>query len=160
MNTPFRLRPYADDDYAAVANVYRDAVEALTRSAYNEQQVRMWASYPASGTDFEERLARGGVIVADAESVVVAFGQLEPSDHVAFLYCKGAFARRGLASAIYAKMEARAEAAGAKELRTEASRISRVFFERHGFAVTEVEQSVRLGVTFERFRMRKELGGL
>ncbi|ATC65907.1 GNAT family N-acetyltransferase [Nibricoccus aquaticus] len=118
----------------------------------------MWASYPASGGDFEERLARGGVIVAEVGGAVVAFGQLEPVDHVAFLYCQGAFARRGLASAIYAEMEMRARAAGAKELRTEASRISRLFFERQGFAVTEVEQSVRLGVTFERFKMRKVLG--
>ena len=120
----------------------------------------MWASYPASGTDFEARLARGGVIVADVEGLVVAFGQLEPADHVAFLYCKGAFARRGLASAIYAEVEARARADGAIELRTEASRISRGFFERQGFAVTEVEQVERGGFTFERFKMRKALGGL
>jgi putative acetyltransferase len=98
---PFRLRPYIDSDYAAVAEVYRDSVETLTRSAYGEEQVRMWASYPASGEDFRERLARGGVILAEAAREVAAFGQLEPLDHVAFLYCKGAFARRGLASEIY-----------------------------------------------------------
>ena len=158
MNATFRLRPYTGDDYAAVAEVYRDAVETLTRSVYNEEQVRMWASYPSDGNDFRERLARGGVIVAEAGGKIVAFGQLEPVDHVAFLYCKGAFARRGLASAIYAEMEGLAKLAGARELRTEASRISRGFFERQGFAVAEIEQSVRLGVSFERFKMRKALG--
>jgi putative acetyltransferase len=158
MNAPYRLRSYAADDYSAVAEVYRDAVETLTRSAYSEEQVRIWASYPSDGDDFRGRLARGGVVVAEIAGEVAAFGQLEPADHVAFLYCKGAFARRGLASAIYSEMEAQARAEGAKELRTEASRISRVFFERQGFAVTEVEQSVRLGVTFERFKMWKALG--
>ena len=158
MNTTFRLRTYAGDDYVAVAEVYRDAVETLARSAYSGEQVRMWASYPGGRGDFEERLARGGVIVAEIAGEVVAFGQLEPSDHVAFLYCKGAFARRGLASAIYAELETQAKAAEAKELTTEASRISRGFFEKQGFTVTEVEQAVRLGVEFERFKMRKALG--
>jgi putative acetyltransferase len=152
------IRSYTPSDYAAVADVYRDAVETLAGSVYNEEQIRMWASYSASGSDFQERLARGGVIVADVEENVAAFGQLEPADHVAFLYCKGAFARCGLASAIYAQIEVRAREAGATELRTEASRVSRVFFERKGFALTAVEQSVRLGVTFERFKMRKTLG--
>jgi putative acetyltransferase len=157
MKAPYHLRPYVVEDYEAVAEVYRDAVETLTGSMYSKEQVVMWASYPTSGEDFRERLARGGVTVALVDQAVAAFGQLEPHDHIAFLYCKGAFARRGLASAIYAEMEARAESAGANALRTEASRISRVFFERHGFVVTEVEQSVRLGVTFERFRMQKIL---
>lgn len=159
MRLPFRLRPYAADDYAAVAEVYRDAVETLTHSAYSEEQVRTWASCPANGYDFRERLARGGVIVAEVAGEVAAFGQLEPADHVAFLYCKGGFARRGLASAIYAEMERQAKIAGAPELRTEASRISRVFFEQQGFSVTEAEQSVRLGVRFERFKMLKALNG-
>jgi putative acetyltransferase len=159
MKTPFLLRPYMNDDYAAVAEVYRDAVETLTRSAYNDEQVRMWASYPGSGDDFRQRLARGGVVVAELAGAVAAFGQLEPEDHVAFLYCKGAFARRGLASAIYAELEERALAEGAGELRTEASRVSRGFFARQGFAVVEVEHVDRAGVTFARFKMRKQLGG-
>ena len=132
-------------------------METQTRSAYSEEQVLMWASYPASGEDFRERLARGGVLVTKVAGEVVAFGQLEPADHVAFLYCKGAFARRGLASALYAQMEAQARAAGVVSMHTEASRISRAFFEKHGFSVAEVERVVRLGVEFERFKMRKML---
>jgi hypothetical protein len=73
------------------------------------------------------------------------------------LYCKGAFSRRALASQIYLRLEERARASGAKKLRTEASRISRVLFERKGFVVDEVEQAVRLGLTFERFKMSKQL---
>lgn len=151
------IRPYVESDYAAVADVYRDAVESLARVAYTEEQVRMWASFPSSSNDFRQRLNRGDVLVAEEVGIVVAFGQLEPEDHVAFLYCRGAYARRGLASAIYARLETCARAKGVVNLWTEASRISRAFFVQQGFNVTEIEQVVRLGVQFERFKMVKIL---
>jgi putative acetyltransferase len=157
MDAVFHIRAYVDDDFDAVAEVYRNAVETLARSAYTDEQVRMWASYPDDGDDFRMRLGRGGVVVAKVEREIAAFGQLEPDDHVAFLYCKGAFARRGLATEIYFRMEARARLASVPVLRTEASRVSRGFFEGKDFAVDEVENSVRGGVTFERFKMTKRL---
>jgi len=157
MSVDATIRDYAESDYAAVADVYRDAVMTQARTAYTNEQVTMWASYPEGGDDFRRRLARGGVVVAEVAGVLAAFGQLEPGDHVAFLYCQGAYARRGLSSAIYAELEKRARAAGVASVHTEASRISRPFFEKHGFSVLEVEQAVRGDVIFERFKMRKGL---
>ncbi len=44
-------------------------------------------------------------------------------------------------------------------IHTEASRISRPFFEKQGYTLVEIERVDRFGVEFERFRMRKGLGG-
>jgi len=152
------LRPVAAGDLDALAKIYREAVIAIGPQAYDAEQVRVWALYPDSMDEFRERLSRGFTLVAEAgANGPVAFGQLDPEDHVAFLYCAPSSTRRGIASAIYQRLEAHAMAQGQPELTTDASRISRPFFAKHGFEVTAVEHAVRLGVEFERFRMHKAL---
>lgn len=152
------LRPFAPDDLDALAKIYREAVIAIGPQAYDAEQVRVWALYPDSMDEFRQRLSRGFTVVAEAGAAApVAFGQLDPADHVAFLYCAPSHARRGVASAIYQRLEAHATDQGQSELTTDASRISRPFFAKHGFEVIAVEHAVRLGVEFERFRMRKML---
>jgi len=152
-----KLRPYDKSDAEDLAHVYRDAANFIGRQAYNADQVRVWSLYPDDIEEFRDRLARGLTLVAEADNVVVAFGQLDPGDHVAFIYCASANARRGIASAIYDRLEAHAIAKGILTLTTDASRISRPFFEKKGFTVTAIEHSLRLGVLFERFRMSKPL---
>jgi len=60
------------------------------------------------------------------------------------------YARRGIGAAIYARLEARARERGGAAIHTEASRISRPFFAKHGYELIEVEHVVRFGVEFER----------
>ncbi len=151
------IRPYSEDDYEAVATVYRDAVEAQAPAGYSEAQIRLWASYPNGGDEFRALLAQGGALVCEVDGKVVAFGQLAPSHHIPFLYCNPRHTRRGLASAIYAKLEQAARAAGAARISTEASHIGRLFFEQQGFMVVQAEKLVRLGVAFERFKLEKPL---
>lgn len=151
------IRPYEKSDAEALAWVYRDAAQTIGRDAYNEEQVRVWALYPDEIEEFRARLARGMTLVAEVDHVPVAFGQLEPVDHVAFLYCASAHARRGIGSALYDRMEQQARAGGVTLLTTDASRISRPLFQKKGFVVSEVERALRLGVEFERFKMTKQL---
>jgi putative acetyltransferase len=151
------LRAYIPSDAEALAGIYRDAVRGIGSQAYTQEQVAAWALYPDDMEEFRIRMSRGLTLVAEEEGREIAFGQLEPDDHLAFLYCSAANARRGIASAIYSALETRACAKGVPEIRTEASRISRPFFEKKGYTVFEVEQVVRSGVEFERFRMRKKV---
>ena len=48
-------------------------------------------------------------------------------------------------------------AKGVTEIHTEASRISRPFFEKHGYFLVEIEHVIRFDVEFERFRMTKKI---
>lgn len=149
------LRSFDAQDAEALAEVYRDAVRTIGPQAYTLRQVEVWALYPDDIEEFRTRLSRGFTRVAEVEGRMVAFGSLEPCDHLAYLYCAGRYSRTGIGSAIYRELEAKAFQAGAAAIRTEASRISRPFFEKHGYKVVEVERAVRLGVEFERFRMVK-----
>ena len=100
-------------------------------------------------------MSGGLTLLAEVEDRIVAFGQLEPDDHLALLYCRGSASRRGFCSQIYRTLETYAFSKGVQDILTEASRISRPFFEKHGFLVREVEHAVHRGVQFERFRMTK-----
>lgn len=153
------LRAFVPGDVEALAGVYRDAVIGLGPQAYLPEQVAAWASYPEDIGEFGGRLSRGVTLVAELDGRIVAFGQLEPEDHLAFLYCSTACARRGIATHIHSALENRAREAGSAAIRTEASRISRPFFEKRGYVVLGSERVTRSGVEIERFRMRKELRG-
>ncbi|MGF1678853.1 MAG: GNAT family N-acetyltransferase [Candidatus Methylacidiphilales bacterium] len=150
------LRNYTPHDAERLAAVYRDAVRSIGPQAYSPHQVEVWAAYPEDIEEFRGRLSRGHTLVAEIDGEVVAFGQIEPSDHIAFLYCVGRESRKGICSEILHVLEQYAHSHGVSELDTDASRISRPFFEKHGFCVIEVEHVVRLGVNFERFRMKKK----
>lgn len=149
------LRSFKPSDAEALAGVYRDAVRTIGPQAYTDQQVEAWALYPDDMEEFRARLSRGLTLIADVDGRIAAFGQLEPDDHLAFIYCAGSYCRKGIASEIYRTLEAHAFQKGVRSIHTEASRISRPFFLRHGYIVTEVEKAVRFGVEFERFRMTK-----
>ncbi len=151
------LRPYTSNDTEALAAIYRDAVFGLGIASYTSEQVAVWASFPDEAASFRELLSRGFALVAEVDGAPAAFCHLHPSDHVSLLYTATRHARRGLATAVYLGVEAHARAQGQQILTTDASRISRPFFEHHGFVVRRTEQTIRQGVAFERYQMEKRL---
>ncbi len=151
------FRPGGSADADALAEIYRDAVRTTGAEFYDPEQIAVWAEFPATMEDFPAELDRGVTLVAEADGVPVAFGQLDPWDRIAFLYCRGSHGRQGICTRIYRELQHAAAAAGTSHLLTEASRASRPLFERLGFRVTKREEVERNGTLFERFRMRKEL---
>jgi len=153
------LREYRPADADALAEVYRDAVLVLGPHAYTEDQIRVWAMHPEDTEEFRHSLSAGVTLCALVDDEPVAFGQLNPVNHLAYLYCASNHARRGFASRILRKLEAHARAEGVATLELEASCVARPFFEHHGYRVVEDERVIRHGVEFLRFKMRKDFSG-
>lgn len=149
------IRKIRAQDTEALGDVYRDAVRSLGPLAYSREQVEVWATWPDDVAKFTDRVSRGLTLVAEVDHRILAFGQLEPEDHLALIFCRGSASRQGLCSQIYRALEAHAFSVGVEEIRTEASRIGRPFFEKHGFLLREVELWLHRGIQFERFRMAK-----
>jgi putative acetyltransferase len=149
------LRSFKPEDAEALAAICRDAVRVIGPQAYTAPQVDAWARYPEDMAEFRARMSRGLTLIAEEKGEPVAFGQLDPDDHLAFLYCRGSRCRAGIGSAIYDVLEAHAESKGVVAIHTEASRISRAFFEKKGYVLVEIERVIRSNVEFERFRMTK-----
>lgn len=151
------IRPFTPSDTEALATLYRDAVLGLGPAAYTPEQVAAWASFAEDREAFAELLGKGYTLVAEVAGTPAAFCQLHPDDHVSLLYTGIRFARRGLATAVYGGIEARARERGQTVLTTDASKLSRPFFEKQGFIVQRSEQTIRQGVAITRYQMRKLL---
>ena len=151
------LREFCDRDVEAVARVFRDAVLITGLQGYSPAQVDAWARATDDRREFAARLKRGVTLVAEVGGSIVAFGQLDAIDHLDMIYCQPTLGRRGISSAIYAELERRARKRVVKAIHAEASKVSRSFFEKHGYSVIEVERVVRFGSEFERFKMQKSL---
>jgi putative acetyltransferase len=152
-----RIRHCQAADAEALAAIYRDAACNLGRQGYTEEQTAVWARHPDDLERFRATLGEGLTLCAEVDQAPVAFGQLHPPDHIAYLYCHSAHARRGYAAGILARLEDHAASRGVATLRVEASRVARPFFERAGYCVIAEERPVRHGVEFVRYRMAKQL---
>lgn len=154
-STSVKIRPFQISDTDAVVKVYRDAIRRFGRSKYTPEQIAAWTQYPTDEQEFGLRLAKGYTLVAEEDSQVHAFGQLEPRDCFAFLYTSGCSKTKCLGSLIYDALEKQAYADGVIDVYAEVSRLGRLFCERRGFSVYETIHLTHFGVEFEWYRMKK-----
>jgi len=151
------IRRYTPDDAREITDLYRKSVREIAIEKYTQEEVEAWASYADEVEEIRHRLAEGLTLVAESGSSIVAFGQLKPLDHIAFLYTLKEFSRRGIAATIYYRLEEHAVMKGAERLTTDASRISKPLFEKLGFVPECPVVEKRKGVELECFKMKKEL---
>jgi putative acetyltransferase len=144
-------------DAPALATLFRAAVTTLAGSHYDASQRAAWAAGADDLADFDARLARGVTLVAWCDGAAAAFGQLFPADHVEMLYVGPAWSRRGLATALIARLEAIARESCSSVLSVDASALARPVFERAGFSLIAAEWVVRDGVSLPRFHLCKPL---
>jgi len=153
----FRIRRYRGGDAEALTKLYRESVLEIGIEQYTREQVEVWASYADELEEIRHRLADGITLVAEADDRPVGFGQLNPVSHVSFLYTSKDYPRKGVAGAIYKRLEEFAAAQNVSKLDTRASRISRSFFEKMGFRLVSPVIDTRNSIEIECFIMEKVL---
>lgn len=160
------IRLFQDENLLDAIAIFRDAVWNIASKDYTDEQCRAWAGdRQANSSTVEERqrfqhmLSRGMTLVAEDQQGAVAFGQLDPADHINLLYCCARGKGQGFATQILTALEAEAVRQQVEALHTEASLTARGFFEKQGYIVIEQEEVTRRGVQLSRFKMRKLLNG-
>jgi GNAT superfamily N-acetyltransferase len=153
------LRRLLPADVDAVLEVYRDAVITQASGLYSARQIAAWAGHAAHDPGVREALLRGHGLVSHAglPERIEAFALLDPPCRLSLLYCRGNASRQGHGRALVQALEAQARAAGCRQLRTEASRLSRPLLERLGWQVEAEERVLFAGVHFGRWRMIRDL---
>jgi putative acetyltransferase len=141
----------------ALALIYREAVLQLGRRRYDAEQCRAWAAGADDTDAFARQLCTGMTLCIEVAGTPVAFGQLNPVDHIALLYSHPAHTGNGYASTILAALEKSAREQGVCRLSVNASLVAQPFFSRHGFLYVKQESVTRDGVTLSRYRMEKTL---
>jgi putative acetyltransferase len=157
MPPSLRLRTYHADDLTALVALFQASVNQLTTAHYDAAQRLAWAPEVADLTAWQTRFASLELLIADDARTITGFIGFSLEGHIDLLYCAPAYARQGVASALYAAAEQRLRAAGVRELFTEASLVAQAFFARQGFSVQQAQTVTRGAVTLPRMLMRKTL---
>lgn len=150
------LRMYREADTEGLMAVFTSSVHALAAAQYDAEQREAWAPEPPNVDEWRHRFRGLHTIVAEKDGSYLGFISYEPNGHIDLLYTAPGAARRGVASALLRQAAAQLSTAGSvTELFTEASLVAAPFFLRHGFEITEEQNVVRRGVSFQRFAMRR-----
>lgn len=150
-----QLRPFQATDTGALVKIYRDTVRRIGPDFYTAKQVEAWAVYPVDVEDFARRLSSGYTLVAEEDGRIQSFAQLDPLDFISFIYTSADVVRRGIGTRLCDALEDHAFTKGATMIRTEASRIAKLFFLKRGYRVNRILNLTHFGVDFEWYCMAK-----
>ncbi|MFN0263040.1 GNAT family N-acetyltransferase [Tepidamorphus sp. 3E244] len=156
MSASFTLRRYVEADLDAVLRVFRDSVGTLAAEHYDADQRAAWQSAADDGAAFGARFDGLSMLVAERDGEIVGFAG-RAGNLIDFLFVAPQAARTGIASALYAALEAEALDAGEDMLTTEASHAARSFFEGQGFTFVRENRRERNGVVLTNNTMTKPL---
>jgi len=153
-----RIRPYEVTDARLLAELLQRSVLELGPRHYTPAQVRAWASV-LPGPDRVHRLAeaRMTLVAVDPREQPLAYGDLEASGHLDFLYCAPEAAGTGVARALYEALEAHARSTRLVRVFTEASAGAQGLFVRSGFRTIVRRELSIAGVSIHNFAMEKLL---
>jgi putative acetyltransferase len=153
------IRQYRETDAVAVAAIFVQAVTLTGLRGYSAEQVAAWASGDRSPAATHARCSDGRLVLVavDNEDTPIAFIDLEDDGHIDMLFCAPQHGGRGLASALYARLEAAALSRRMKRLFVEASEIAKPFFASRGFALIRRKDFEVDGVPIHNYAMEKHL---
>ena len=153
------IRALTPADHSELLDIYGDAVSSQAPALYSDRQVAAWLSQVGAPGSLATALHQGSGLVSCRESgEIEAFAVMEPVDRLSLLYCRGRSARQGHATRLLHRLEALAASQNLRQLRTEASQLSRPLLLRRGWRVAWVEALLIDGTLFRRYRMTKSLG--
>lgn len=154
---PRSFRAAVPEDAPVLAALFHAAVHALPDALYGPAAREAWAPTPPDAEAFARRIRRAPPLLALEDGQPVGFMTLEPDGHLDLAYVHPDHQRRGVASALHARLLEDARRAGLARVHTEASRAARPFFEARGWVARGVEAVERAGVPLERWRMDQRL---
>ena len=151
------IREFTVEDVPATARVFFDAVRLGTASYYDQSQREAWAPRVPNNEEWSARLRDQRVFVAEQDGEVAGFVSLTVSGLIDLAFVSPRFARRGVGTSLYHRIEDTALELGVSLLRAEASSAAKPFFERLGWAVVREQTKSLNGVNLASFLMTKDL---
>ncbi len=151
------VRELVDGDVSATAQIFFDAVRFGAAEYYDERQRMAWAEKVPGTDEWRERLQSQFSFVAQLNTRPVGFMTMDGDGHIDLAFVVPDLIGKGVARALYERVEAEALRRGIGRLDTEASYLAQRFFKRQGWSVIR-QQSVVMGhVSLTNFVMEKHL---
>ncbi len=151
------LREGHHDDFKEIRHLFIETVSGINSADYDNQQIAVWISSIKNEAQWNEKMKKQFILVAQYENKLVGFISLEIGNHIDLLYVHKDFQRQGIAKSLYTEIEKNAKAKGQKSLTSEVSITAKPFFEQVGFKVMKKQIVTRERVELVNFKMIKEL---
>jgi putative acetyltransferase len=152
------LRQFDPSDLESIVQLFGAVVHSVGAKYYNAEQVNAWA--PKDNVDKDgwlRSLSEHMTYVVEVDGNIVGFGDMNHSGYIDRLFVHKNYQGKGVALALFRKLEEEAKKLGLSELTTEASIVAKPVAERLGFEVIEEQRKIYRGVEFINYRMRKQL---
>ena len=146
-------------DIPEISRLYFNTVRRVNARDYTEEQLRAWVPTIPPAAFWTERFKTRKVFVAEQNSEIRGFAEFENSGHVDCFYVHHQYQRRGVGSALFARIEEEARRIGVRRLHAEVSLTARPFFEAKGFVVLESRNTLFRDVDFQLYLMEKYVAG-
>jgi molybdopterin-guanine dinucleotide biosynthesis protein A len=152
-----KIRTYEIGDTQAIMQLFYDTVHEVNIRDYTQEQVDAWAPTNMDADFWTNSLKRKYTYVAEEDTQIIGFGELEDNGHIGCFYCHKDFQGKGVGKRILQQIESKARSLGIQRLFVEASITARPFFEKRGFITVRQQEVERRGQTFINFVMEKTL---
>lgn len=151
------IRKFQLADLEAILKLYHDVVHTIGAKYYNSEQVHAWAPSNADKEKWLKSLTANITLVAEDQGKLIGFGDMSHTGYIDRLYVHKNYQGKGVALALFKKLEEEARKLGIVELTTEASVMAKSIAERQGFEVVQKQNKVLRGQEFITYLMRKKL---
>jgi putative acetyltransferase len=152
-----QIRLFRPQDTDQIAQLFHQTVHEINRRDYSSNQCLAWSPEDIYFRDWANICSSRYTFVAEIETVIVGFGELEANGHIDCFYCHKDYQRCGVGSQIYRAIEEKAMELGLQRLFTAASITAKPFFQHLGFATITEQQVTCRGETFTNYAMEKFL---
>ena len=152
-----QIRLFHSQDTDQIAQLFYQTVHEINCRDYSRSQCLAWSPENLYFRDWAKICASRYTFVAEIESVIVGFGELEVNGHIDCFYCHKDYQRCGVGSQIYRAIEQKAIELRLQRLFTESSITAKPFFQHMGFKLISKQQVTCRGETFTNYAMEKFL---
>jgi len=116
-----RVRKFVDDDVSATGQIFFDSVRLGAAEYYDERQRNAWTEKVPNDDEWRKRLQSQHSFVAQLNTRLVGFMTLDDHGHIDLAFVVPDLIGKGVARALYERIEAEALRRGIGRLDTEAS---------------------------------------
>lgn len=146
------LRTYQSADLEQIVRLFHDTVHAVCIRDYSKEQVDAWAPAAIDLQAWDSSLSAHNTLVAVEGDAIIGFADMDNTGYLDRLYVHLDHQRRGIATALYDRLE---DECPADSLTTHASLTARPFFEQRGYRVVKTQEVERHSVRLTNFVMEK-----
>lgn len=151
------LRRYHPDDLQAILQLFRETVHTVNAKDYSPEQIAAWAPDDLDEIKWANLLAANYTIIAEANGVIVGFGDLTEDGEIDHLYIHKDFQSRGFAHQILHALIEKAKDNGLTAVTAAVSITALPFFIKNGAEVIKKQTVVRGGIELTNFLVHKKI---